>query len=45
MEQVACEEHHVHIAFPGKAHHLVEAFPAVISSDWISLVVPDMVVG
>jgi hypothetical protein len=45
MKQVSSQENHVNIPFLGQAHYFVEALPAVVPTDGISLVVADMVIG
>lgn len=45
MEQVSREQDHVDISFLGQTHHFVEALPAIVTPDRITLVVTDMVVG
>lgn len=45
MEQVSSQEDHINISFLGQAHYFVEALPAVVPTDGISLVVADMIIG
>jgi len=45
MEEVARKENHVHISLLGQAHDFMEGLPTVISTDWISLCIADMVVS
>ena len=45
MEQVSSQENHINIPFLGQAHYFVEALPAVVPTDGISLVVADMIIG
>lgn len=44
MKKVSCEEDHVDISFFGQAHDFMEAFPAVVASDWVALIVANMIV-
>lgn len=45
MEQVSGQEYHIDIPFLGQAHYFVEALPAVVPTDRVSLVVADMIIG
>lgn len=45
MKEISGKQNHINISFLGQAHDLVEALPAVISTNGIPLIVPDVVVG
>ena len=45
MEEVTGEEDHVNIAIFGQTHDFMERLPGVITSDRVSFVGSDMVVG
>lgn len=44
VEKIAGQEDHVYITFLCRAHDFVESLPTVISADWISFAIADMVV-
>lgn len=45
MEKISSKQHHIDVSIFGKAHNLMEALPAIIASDSISLGVANMAVG
>jgi len=44
VEEVSGKQDHVDIFVFGEAHDFVKAFPAVIATDGITLIVPNMVI-
>lgn len=44
MEEVSSKKHHVDVLLFCQTHNFVEALPAVIATDGVSLVIADMAV-
>jgi hypothetical protein len=45
VEEITCQEDHINIPFLGQTHYLVEALPAIVAANGVSLVVADMIIG
>ena len=44
MEQVSCQQHHINIPLLRQAHDLVEASPAIIATNVVSLAIANMII-
>lgn len=45
MEQIPGQQDHIDISFFREAHDFMKGFPAIVTTNMVTLIKPDMIIG